>query len=116
MRSKIKFGTASMMLGIFSITTLFFGISVILGALGIIFAMLSRDEEPLQGRAIAGFVTSIIGLTLGFIILLFISYFLSLYDIQEIFEDYYDIFYEEYNEQYEYDWLDFELSDIDKLL
>ncbi len=60
--------TASLVLGICSLVLAI--LSLPLGALGLILALLSRGSGHLKGRSLAGFVTSLIGLCLGIVILL----------------------------------------------
>jgi hypothetical protein len=66
-RKTSGFEIASLILGIASIVTCCFGIfSIPLGALSILFAILSRRKrEGMSGMSIAGIVTSIIGIILG---------------------------------------------------
>lgn len=60
------FAMASLILGLLSVTVGCCGISLPLGALGILFALLVRRKaRPLEGTARAGFTLSIIGFVIG---------------------------------------------------
>lgn len=60
------FSTASFVLGLLSVTVGCCGISLPLGALGILFALLVRRKgRQLQGTARTGFILSVIGFTAG---------------------------------------------------
>lgn len=65
-----KFGGAALGCGISSLVTLLFGVpSVILGALGILFANLSRRRgKGYAPKAVGGLVMSIAGLVLGLVL------------------------------------------------
>lgn len=70
-----KFAITSLILGIASIVFCFFGISSVVsvgaGIVGIIMAIKAKNEGFVGGMRTAGFVTSIVGLSLGAIMLLF---------------------------------------------
>ncbi len=53
---------AALILGLISLLLIATGFSIILGALGIILALLSRGSGPLSGRAKAGLITSALGI------------------------------------------------------
>ncbi len=74
MDSKKKLQLASLTAGIISLTLLIFDLSVPVAALGIIFAIMSRDEGPIEGHGQAGLITSIIGLVFGLIFAIFSFY------------------------------------------
>lgn len=62
------FATLSLVLGIASVALICTGILPIpLGALGLLFAILSRRGTKFEGSAVGGCITSIIGLALGLI-------------------------------------------------
>lgn len=63
--SSSPLSTASLVLGICSLVLICCGGSFILGALGIIFAILSRGRTPMNGTAKAGLALSIIGIVLS---------------------------------------------------
>ena len=70
------FSIASFVLGLISVTVGFWGISLPLGALGILFALLVRRKgRRLKGTARAGLILSIIGFIMGvlFIVYVFVS-------------------------------------------
>lgn len=102
MESKEKLRLTSMVFGIISLPMIFFGMAVPFAALGIITAFLSKDAEPMQGRAIPGFVMSLIGLIIGGIVMIFAFYIVysgTLNDLlRQYYPEYYSIFYGSENE------------------
>lgn len=63
--------TASLVLGILSlIGACCAWAGIVCGALGIMFALLSRADEPMSGRARIGLATSVAGLVLGMVVIL----------------------------------------------
>lgn len=62
-------GIASLVLGIFSILFAFTGpagfIGILLGAAGIVLAVLARKKDPADGVATGGLITSIVGCALA---------------------------------------------------
>ena len=98
MDSKEKLKLASLIAGIFSLIFLFFGLAMPAGALGVLFALLSRDTEKFEGRALTGFVLSLIGLIIGAV-----STVSSLYLITSgTYEKMLDDLYEQTEEENEY--------------
>jgi len=94
-----KFGGAAFGCGIASIALLITGVlSVVLGALGILFSNLSRRRgKGYPSKAKAGLVMSIIGIILGGIITF--NSFLYVYTMISN-DQFYDQFYQEMNESY----------------
>lgn len=107
--------TASMIMGIISVLLICCGISYFFGALGIIFALLSRRDGPMESQAKVGLCLSIAG-AVGGIILLVVTivanfstyqnlyqelekyYLEDNYDEYEDFFDNYDNYLEEFNQ------------------
>ncbi|MGN0324149.1 MAG: hypothetical protein ACI4DZ_13650 [Oliverpabstia sp.] len=107
--------TASMIMGIISVLLICCGVSYVFGALGIIFALLSRRDGPMESQAKVGLCLSIAG-AVGGIILLVVTivanfstyqnlyqelekyYLEDNYDEYEDFFDNYDNYLEEFNQ------------------
>lgn len=65
------FATASVVLGILSLVGCCCGYAgVIAGGLGVMFALLSRGEEPMGSRARVGLILSVAGMVLGVIVII----------------------------------------------
>ncbi len=104
--------TASLVLGICSLVLVMAGLSILLGALGLLLALLSRGSGRLERRSLAGFVTSLVGLCLGFLLiigmvflwgtLLNSPYFTRLQQEMEYYLDDY-----RYDDSYDYDYSDY---------
>lgn len=98
--------TASLVMGICSLVLICCGGSFILGALGIIFALLSRGRQAMNGTAKAGLSLSAIGIVLSIVVYTF--YFVSFvssgefYDVLRGYEYYYDQGNGEYDQGSDY--------------
>lgn len=69
------FANASMVLGLISVTLSFCGLSIPLGALGILFAVLcKRKGRKLVGNCRTGLTLSVFGIALGVLALLYMVY------------------------------------------
>lgn len=94
-----------MIFGILSLVMMFFGLGLPFAAMGLITALLSKDEEPMQGYATAGFIMSLIGLVIS--ILMTISSFYMIrsgaFDsiLEQINENYEDLYGEPYDDIYD---------------
>ena len=103
-RSKEKFRLTSMIFGILSLVMLFLGLGLPFAAMGLITALLSKDEEPIQGYAAAGFITSLIALIIS--VLMAISSYYMLYSgafdsiLDQVYEEYEDLYGEPYEDMY----------------
>lgn len=89
---------ASMVCGIVALVMCCMGLSLPLGALAILFAILSRRKgQTMNSMSIAGIVTGIIGLLLGIVIMLY-----SLFLMQDPYfqRGMYDSFEEVYGEDF----------------
>ena len=87
MDSKEKLKLASLIAGIFSLIFLFFGFALPLGALGVLFALLSRDAEKPEGRALTGLVISLLGLIIGAVSTISSVYLLSSGTYEKMLEE-----------------------------
>lgn len=68
---------AALIVGILSILTCCCGVGgVIFGCAGIFLAVLSKEGGPMEGNALAGLILSVIGVILGFIILIGAIFFI----------------------------------------
>ncbi len=90
MDSKEKLKLASLIAGIFSMIFLFFGFALPLGALGILFALLSRDTGKFEGRALTGFVLSLIGLIIGAVMTISSLYLITSGTYEKMLEELYE--------------------------
>ena len=106
-RRESSFAIASLAAGIFSIITCCTGITCIpLGALGILFALLSRKSDcRFPSMSVAGICTSIIGLAIG-ALLLYVSFrivfdpeFRAAY-VNPFYQEFYGIDFEEFLQNY----------------
>lgn len=109
------FATAAMVMGIVSLVVTCCGGSFIFGALGIIFAMLSRKEKKLETQAKTGLILSIIGSVAGIALIIASFVMMQTPEYQDIMEEY-QRFYNEYEEdgdEYQ-DFDDFDFDDFDE--
>ena len=86
MDSREKLRLASLVAGILSLALMLFGLGLPAGALGILFALLSRDNEPVSGRARTGMILSIIGMVIGVLILVSSIYMITSGEYDRIME------------------------------
>ncbi|MGI6008286.1 MAG: DUF4190 domain-containing protein [Ruminococcus sp.] len=99
--------TASLVMGICCLVLMCCGASFILGALGIIFALLSRGRGRMSGSAKAGIILSIVGIILSIAIYTF--YIVNLVasgqvqDIIDSYEYYYNYDSSDYDDYYDFD-------------
>ena len=96
--------TASLVLGICSLVLALTGFSIVLGALGLLLALLSRGSGRLAGRSMAGFVTSLIGFCLGILLIISMVFLwgslLTSPYLTQLQQDW------EYNDSYDYGYAD----------
>ncbi len=67
-KPKNGFATASLIIGLFALLSLCcfaFPLSIIMGVGAVIFAVISKREQPMYGTAIAGMILGIIAVVLG---------------------------------------------------
>lgn len=100
------FATATMIMGIVSLLVTCCGGSFIFGALGIMFALLSRQGTKLEPQAKTGLILSIIGFAAGIIIVIGSFAMLLSPENQEIFQEYERFYYEFDEETNEYNNFD----------
>lgn len=107
-RSETGFGLASAIVGLFSVITCCTGVTCIpLGALGILFALLSRKEDRrFPSSAFVGLIASVLGLCIGGCLILYCS-FRILFDsdfrsnyVDPLYKQLYGIDFEEFLQQY----------------
>ncbi len=101
---------ASLTMGILSLVSIITGMSFVFGALGFLFALLARKEEPMCGQAKTGLVLSIVGLIAGIALIIYVVISTPFLDImtnifnenpeylEENIDDYFDEHY--FNEDY----------------
>lgn len=86
------FATISLVLGIASVALLCTGIFPIpLGALGILFAVLSRRGKKLEGSATGGCITSALGLGLGLIMTIMVYIMMIFGAVNSVMSDFENI-------------------------
>ncbi|MGN0251498.1 MAG: hypothetical protein ACI4EH_09110 [Oliverpabstia sp.] len=96
--------TASMIMGIISVLLICCGISYFFGALGIIFALLSRKDGPMESQAKVGLGLSIAG-AMGGIILLVVTIVTNFSTYQNLYQELEKYYLEDDYDEYE-DFLD----------
>lgn len=96
-RSVNSMAVASLVMGILSVVLICCGFSFCFGALGIIFALLSRRNGPMDPQAKVGLGLSIGGTVIGIAMILFLTIGNSQYS--EIMQEY-ERFYNEYEDDY----------------
>lgn len=97
LRSTNSMAAASLVMGILSVVLICCGFSFCFGALGIIFALLSRRNGPMEPQAKAGLGLSIGGTVIGIALIIFLTIGNSQYS--EILQEY-KRFYNEYEDDY----------------
>ena len=98
MRSNNGMAIASLVMGVLSIALICCGFSYFFGALGILFAILSRKNGPMDPQAKVGLGLSIGGTVVGLLMILFVLFGSTEYSdfMQE-----YERFYNEYEDDYD---------------
>ena len=115
------FSVTALIMGICSLVFVCCGGGLVLGSLGIIFALLSRGSESMDTQAKVGLGLSIGGFAFSIIVLIGL---LAYGDLQRGVAEYYDRYYYEYGYDWNYDyedWFDryendFEFPDFDNNL
>lgn len=108
------FATAALVMGICSLVLLCCGAGPVFGALGIIFALLSRVDRPLLGTAKAGLYLSVSGTIISLVV--YTVYLVALFqssefrDILREYEDFY--YYDNYYDDYDYNYDDDYINDL----
>ncbi len=106
-RSTHAFALASMIFGITSILLFCTGLLPLpLGALGMLFAILSRRRaKPMSGASVTGMVTSLIGMALGIVIMAYLAAMVSMalnpatrHYLDPIYQNAYGMSFEEFME------------------
>ncbi len=95
MDSREKLQLASMIAGILSLCFLIFGLGLPAGALGLVFALLSRGDGPLEGRAKTGFILSLVGLIIGAVMVISSVYLVTSGAYDKMLNQFYQLTEEE---------------------
>ena len=78
----------SAVLGVLSVLFILMGLSIPIGALGVITALLSRGDQELENRAKIGLALSLLGITIGICMLIWSYRMLGSSEFQQILTDY----------------------------
>lgn len=78
----------SLIFGVVSLILIISGLSIPLGALGIITGLLSRGREALDQRAKIGIALSLLGITIGVCIIIWSFYKVTPEEIRRILDQY----------------------------
>lgn len=103
--------TAALVMGILSVVLMCCGLSYVFGALGIIFALLSRKDGPMDSQAKIGLGLSIAGSVIGTIIVIF-AFASNLPYYTELLKEYQNFYYDYSNGKYS-DFENFDDFDLD---
>lgn len=103
--------TAALVMGILSVVLMCCGLSYVFGALGIIFALLSRKDGPMDSQAKIGLGLSIAGSVIGTVIVIF-AFASNLPYYTELWKEYQDFYYDYSNGKYS-DFDNFDDFDLD---
>lgn len=105
------FSTAALVMGICSFVLLCCGAGTIFGALGIIFALLSRRSRTMDGTAKVGLGLSIAGTIVSLIVyIVYFTYIIQSPEFRSIMQNYdyyynndgyYDDYYDDYDDYYD---------------
>lgn len=117
-RRSSAMSTASLVLGICSLVLMCCGAGPLFGALGIIFAILSRTGKDMDGNAKVGLGLSIAGTIVSIIV--YIAYFAAIIQTDEyrtLFREYYNYYYDDYYDYFDdYDDYFYDDNSINDLL
>lgn len=101
---------ASLTMGILSLVFIITGMSFVFGSLGILFALLTRNEKPMCGQAKTGLILSVVGTIAGIALIIYMATSTPFLDIMtdifnentEYLEDDMDDYFDEhhFNEDY----------------
>ena len=88
MENRNAMPTTALILGVMSLLFIFFGMSLPIGALGVIAALLSRGRGSLDSRAKAGLAISMLGITVGICTLIYTYFYMQSAEFQTLLNQY----------------------------
>ena len=82
----------SMILGVLSLMFIMTGLSIPVGALGVLTALLSRGSLPMERQAVIGLAVSLLSIALGICVLIWSFRMLSATDLNALITQYQELY------------------------
>ena len=88
METRNQMPTTALIIGVMSLIFIFFGLSLPVGAIGVIVAFLSRGKGMMDSRAKAGLAISMLGITFGICSLIYTYFYMQSPEFQMLINQY----------------------------